>query len=60
MTSFSWFVLVFLGLVVLALVVYVILIWQTGRAAQNPAYGDQPGLPLLDRVVKHSSNSASI
>lgn len=53
MTSFSWFVLVFLGLVFLALVVYIVLILQAGRAAQNPAYWDEPGLLMLDRAVKH-------
>jgi hypothetical protein len=53
MTSFSWFVLVFLGLAVLVLMVYVILILQARRVAQNPAYWDLPGLPMLDCVVKY-------
>ena len=41
MTSFIWFMLAFLGLVVLALVVYAIL---------DLAYWDQSGQPVLDRT----------
>ena len=36
-----------------ALVVYIVLILQAGRAAQNPAYWDETGLLMLDRAVKH-------
>ena len=50
MTSFTWFVLAFLGLVVLALVVYAILVLLVGRTALDLAYWDQPGQPVLERT----------
>src|SRR5438128_9061113 len=50
MTSFTWFVLAFLGLVVLALVVYAILVLLVGRTALDLADWDQPDQPVLDRT----------
>ena len=50
MTSIIWFVLAFLGVVVLALVVYAILVLLVGRTALDLAHWDQPGQPVLDRT----------
>lgn len=50
MTSFTWFVLVFLGLVVLALVVYAIRVLLVGRTARDLVHWDQPVQPVLDRT----------
>src|SRR5713226_5177903 len=50
MISFTWFMLAFLGLVVLALVVYAILILLVGRTVLDLAHWDQSGQPVLDRT----------
>jgi uncharacterized membrane protein len=50
MTSLTWFVLVLLGMVVLALVVYALLILLGGRTAADPVYWDMPGQTGLDRT----------
>jgi uncharacterized membrane protein len=50
MTSINWFVLAFLGLVVLALVVYAIVVLVVGRTALDLAHWDQSGQPVLDRT----------
>ncbi len=50
MTSFIWFLSAFLGLVVLALVVYAILVLLVGRTALDLAHWDQSGQPVLDRT----------
>ena len=50
MTSFIWFISVFLGLVVLALVVYAILVLLVGRSALDLTDFDQSGQLVLDRT----------
>jgi len=50
MTSIIWIVLAFLGLVVLALVVYAFLILLAGRTAPNLAYWDLSGQSVFDRT----------
>ncbi|HET8854248.1 MAG TPA: hypothetical protein VFN02_17150 [Ktedonobacteraceae bacterium] len=49
-TWFTWLMVVLLGPVALALVVYAILVLLVGRTALDLAYGDQPGQPVLDRT----------
>jgi uncharacterized membrane protein len=46
----DWFTLVFVGLVVLALVVYAILILLIGRNTADLTYLEQPDQPVLDRT----------
>ena len=53
MTSFTWFLLVLLGPVALALVVYAILVLRVGRSAIDLAHWDQSGQPVLDRTDAH-------
>jgi uncharacterized membrane protein len=50
MTSSDWFTSVFVGLVVLALVVYAILILLVGRNTADLAYLEQPDQQVLDRT----------
>ena len=50
MTSDTWFALVFLGIVALALVVSALLILLGGRTAPDPAHWDMPGQTGFDRT----------
>jgi uncharacterized membrane protein len=53
LTSFTWLMVILLGPVALALVVYAILVLLAGRTALDLAYWDQPGQPELDRTDAH-------